>query len=86
MIKAVFIPVPIQWEGKPKNYDQKVDRMMTKKEVCEVFGVKPTNPERKKIFERLNEYNNPYSKFAIFKASEVQNLLTIDLEIDRSQN
>ena len=85
MIKAVFIPVPIQWEGKPKNYDQKVDRMMTKREVCDAFGVSSTNPERKKIFGRLNKYNNPFSQTAIFKASEVQDLLNT-LEIDRSQN
>ena len=95
-IKGIWIPTPIQWDGRSKNYNGKVDRMMTKREICEAFGITPTNSERYKIYkkegddpfpeyEKLREYSNPYHKYAVFKASEVQDLLD-NLEIDRSKN
>ncbi len=83
--KAI-VPIPSEfWEPEAKIYDGGLDRMMTKKEVCEAFGVSATNPERFKIFNKLNEHSNIANKHAIYKASELQDLLN-NLEIDRSKN
>ncbi|MGW8169663.1 MAG: hypothetical protein ACWGHH_06630 [Sulfurovaceae bacterium] len=52
------------------------DKMITKKEVCEIFGVTQGNKERKKIFEQLPQYENNWNKYAIFKLSDAMELLS----------
>ena len=82
----VFIPLPDFFEEEsPKINSDNIDRMMKKNEVAEVFHVSPTNPERHKIFDALTKYHNLYNKHAVYKASEVQELLS-SLVIDRSKN
>lgn len=51
------------------------DRMLNKKEVLDIVGISATSQERKKVFEDLPQYKNPYSKTKIFKLSDVKDLV-----------
>lgn len=49
--------------------------MLNKKEVLNMLGVAPTSEARKKIFDDLPKYNNPYSKTKIFKLRDVYDIM-----------
>ena len=50
-------------------------KMLNKREVLEKLGISVSSPERKKIFEDLPRYKNPYSKTKIFKEYDVDALM-----------
>jgi len=50
-------------------------RMLNKKEVLDRFGIAPESPDRKKIFDDLPKYDNPYSKTRIFKSTDVDDII-----------
>ena len=74
MIKAHWIPIDIQWTGRPPQ-EATPTRMLNKKQVLEMFGVAPTSPIRKEIFQQLPEYNNPFNQHACYREEDVIRLL-----------
>lgn len=51
------------------------EKLLTKKEILQMFNLKPTNPKRKEIFNQLPKYQNPFNSRAIFKQSDALMLL-----------
>ena len=49
--------------------------MLTKIEALKIVGVAPTSPARKDVFEKLNEYSNPFNSRAVFREDEVEELV-----------
>ncbi len=61
-------------------------KLITKSEALKIVGVAPTSPARHDVFDRLNQYKNPWNSRAVFREDEVEALVkSLDVKIKKKK-